>query len=177
MSDLTRPFRPAGSDRVDPVLVTLWCLLVAIAAFWVAPFVFIVFSSLKSNGTVMGTSAFSPPLHPEWSNYASAWGPSQAAAILKLPPARRLLANSELAGSADGSRLAVAAHVVAPAGGSGRVFVRGAGAPAELQFPWLPTVTALGFRPDGKIWVVSGSTDLAAGAESADVSAALFEEP
>jgi raffinose/stachyose/melibiose transport system permease protein len=73
MSDLSRPFRAAGSDRVDPVLVALWGLLVAVAVIWIAPFAFIVFSSLKSNGAVMGTSAFSPPTDPEWANYAAAW--------------------------------------------------------------------------------------------------------
>jgi raffinose/stachyose/melibiose transport system permease protein len=73
MSDLTRPFRAAGSDRIDPFLVVLWALLVLVAIFWIAPFAFIVFTSLKSNGAVMGTSAFAPPLHPEWANYLKAW--------------------------------------------------------------------------------------------------------
>jgi raffinose/stachyose/melibiose transport system permease protein len=73
MTDLTRPFRSAGTSRIDPVLVALWCALVMAAALWIAPFVFIVFSSLKSNATVMGTSAFSPPISPEWANYARAW--------------------------------------------------------------------------------------------------------
>lgn len=73
MSALTRPFRSAGSDRIDPVLVVLWAALVVVAVVWIAPFVFIVFTSLKSNNAVMGTSAFSPPIHPEWMNYAKAW--------------------------------------------------------------------------------------------------------
>ncbi len=73
MSDLARPFRTVGSRRIDPVLVVLWCALLVTAALWIAPFVFIVFSSLKSNATVMGTSAFSPPTHIEWTNFVSAW--------------------------------------------------------------------------------------------------------
>jgi len=73
MSDLTRPFRAAGSDRVDPYLVVLWAALVLAAIFWIAPFVFIVFTSLKSNGAVMGRSAFAPPIQAEWANYLRAW--------------------------------------------------------------------------------------------------------
>ena len=73
MSGLANPFRPAGSDRIDPVLVALWVALIAIAVLWIAPFVFIVFTSLKANSTVMGESAFAPPASLEWSNYSVAW--------------------------------------------------------------------------------------------------------
>ena len=73
MSDFSRPFRAAGSDRIDSYLVVLWAALVLVAIVWIAPFVFIVFTSLKSNGSVMGTSAFSLPLQPEWANYPRAW--------------------------------------------------------------------------------------------------------
>ena len=44
-----------------------------IAVVWIAPFVFIVFTSLKANSTVMGSSAFAPPTSLEWSNYSGAW--------------------------------------------------------------------------------------------------------
>lgn len=73
MSALARPFRPAGSDRVDPILVALWAALIVLAALWIAPFVFIVFTALKSNSTVMGASAFSPPNPPDFGNFAAAW--------------------------------------------------------------------------------------------------------
>ena len=73
MSALAHPFRPAGANKVDPVLVALWILLIALAALWIAPFVFIVFTSLKSNAMVMGTGAFAPPGEADWGNYARAW--------------------------------------------------------------------------------------------------------
>lgn len=73
MSALAHPFRPAGSDRIDPILVALWAALIVLAALWIAPFVFIVFTALKSNSTVMGASAFSPPTPPDFSNFAAAW--------------------------------------------------------------------------------------------------------
>jgi raffinose/stachyose/melibiose transport system permease protein len=44
-----------------------------IAIVWIAPFVFIVFTSLKANSTVMGSSAFAPPTSLEWRNFAGAW--------------------------------------------------------------------------------------------------------
>jgi raffinose/stachyose/melibiose transport system permease protein len=66
-------FRPAGAARTDPVLVVLWIVLVVVAAIWIAPFAFIVFTSLKSGADVMGTAAFSPPTSPEWVNYSAAW--------------------------------------------------------------------------------------------------------
>lgn len=73
MNPFANVFKPAGLDRVDPVLVILWVLLLVVAVLWIAPFVFIVFTSLKANATVMGTSAFAPPTDLEWSNYATAW--------------------------------------------------------------------------------------------------------
>ncbi|TCM52777.1 carbohydrate ABC transporter membrane protein 2 (CUT1 family) [Rhizobium sp. PP-F2F-G48] len=57
----------------DWVLVALWISLALVALIWVAPFVFIVFTSLKSNAAVMGTSAFSPPVDPKFANYTGAW--------------------------------------------------------------------------------------------------------
>ena len=57
----------------DWVLVGLWIALFVTAAIWLAPFVFIVFTSFKSNGDVMTTSAFAPPLHLQTSNYTAAW--------------------------------------------------------------------------------------------------------
>jgi raffinose/stachyose/melibiose transport system permease protein len=73
MSAVASPFRQAGTDRIDPLLVALWVTLVVIAVIWIAPFVFIIFTSLKSNSTVMGTGAFSPPTSLAWENFANAW--------------------------------------------------------------------------------------------------------
>jgi raffinose/stachyose/melibiose transport system permease protein len=57
----------------DWVLIGLWISLATVALIWVAPFVFIVFTSLKSTTEVMNSSAFAPPLDPQFSNYAAAW--------------------------------------------------------------------------------------------------------
>lgn len=73
MSIFANTFKRAGSDKIDPLLVLLWVALIGIVIVWVAPFVFIVFTSLKSNATVMGTNAFSPPAELDWGNYAKAW--------------------------------------------------------------------------------------------------------
>jgi raffinose/stachyose/melibiose transport system permease protein len=70
---LARPFRPAGVERIDVVLVFLWVALIAIAVIWIAPFVFIIFTALKANSAVMGSSAFAPPTSLEWSNFTGAW--------------------------------------------------------------------------------------------------------
>lgn len=59
--------------RRDPVLLVLWITLVAFALIWVAPFVFIVFTSLKSSGEVMASGAFTPPMEPQPGNYVFAW--------------------------------------------------------------------------------------------------------
>ena len=61
MSAVASPFRQFGSNRVDPVLVGLWAALIVVALLWLAPFAFIVFTSLKSQADVMATSAFAPP--------------------------------------------------------------------------------------------------------------------
>ena len=65
-SEVVRP-------RRDPVLVALWIALLLVALIWIAPFIFIVFTSLKSNQEVMATSAFSPPAEFAWQNYVLAW--------------------------------------------------------------------------------------------------------
>ena len=73
MSTAAHPFRVMGSSRTDPILVGLWIALIVLAILWIAPFVFIVFTSLKSNADVMRTSAFALPPHPDWTIYAKAW--------------------------------------------------------------------------------------------------------
>jgi raffinose/stachyose/melibiose transport system permease protein len=57
----------------DWVLVALWSTLALVALIWVAPFVFIIFTSLKSNAAVMSSSAFAPPVDPKFANYSGAW--------------------------------------------------------------------------------------------------------
>lgn len=57
----------------DWVLIGLWISLVVVAVIWIAPFVFIVFTSLKSTAQVMTSSAFAPPTEPQFSNFTAAW--------------------------------------------------------------------------------------------------------
>ncbi|WP_260693497.1 carbohydrate ABC transporter permease [Rhizobium bangladeshense] len=57
----------------DPVLIGLWIALVLVALVWVAPFVFIVFTSLKSPAAVTSTGAFMPPNELAYDNYSAAW--------------------------------------------------------------------------------------------------------
>jgi raffinose/stachyose/melibiose transport system permease protein len=59
--------------RRDWVLIGLWGTLVVVALIWLAPFVFIVFTSLKSNAQVMTSNAFAPPTDPQFGNYVAAW--------------------------------------------------------------------------------------------------------
>ena len=73
MSLLEQAFRPVGSSRRDPVLVALWISLVVVALIWIMPFVFIIFTSLKSTAEVIRSSAFAAPATPVWENYAFAW--------------------------------------------------------------------------------------------------------
>ncbi|SCB58777.1 carbohydrate ABC transporter membrane protein 2, CUT1 family [Rhizobium aethiopicum] len=64
--------RPSSMKR-DPVLIGLWIALVLVALVWVAPFVFIVFTSLKSPAAVTSTGAFMPPAELALENYSAAW--------------------------------------------------------------------------------------------------------
>ncbi|MBX5193799.1 carbohydrate ABC transporter permease [Rhizobium sp. NZLR10] len=57
----------------DPVLIGLWITLVVVALVWVAPFVFIVFTSLKTPAAVTSTGAFMPPTELAYDNYSAAW--------------------------------------------------------------------------------------------------------
>lgn len=73
MSLLSQAFRPVGSNRIDPMLVALWLALVVLALVWITPFIFIVFTALKSSDAVMNTSAFALPTEPDFGNFISAW--------------------------------------------------------------------------------------------------------
>ncbi len=59
--------------RRDPILIGLWIALLLVALIWVAPFVFIVFTSLKTPAAVTSTGAFMPPTQLAWDNYSGAW--------------------------------------------------------------------------------------------------------
>ncbi|MFO1201605.1 MAG: carbohydrate ABC transporter permease [Tabrizicola sp.] len=74
MSLFDQAFRPVGSTRRDSVLIALWISLILLAVIWIAPFVFILFTSLKTTAEVMGSSAFAPPVTMATENYSSAWG-------------------------------------------------------------------------------------------------------
>ena len=57
----------------DPVLIGLWLALLTVAVIWIAPVVFIIFTSLKSTAEVMDSSAFAPPQVLATDNYSEAW--------------------------------------------------------------------------------------------------------
>jgi raffinose/stachyose/melibiose transport system permease protein len=65
--------QPIEQPKRDWILVGLWITLAIVAVIWIAPFVFITFTSLKSTADVMNSSAFAPPVDPKFANYASAW--------------------------------------------------------------------------------------------------------
>ena len=73
MNALAAPFRLAGSSRIDPPLVILWACLILLALVWVVPFVFILFTALKSQSDIMGGNPFGLPVSPQWQNFAHAW--------------------------------------------------------------------------------------------------------
>jgi raffinose/stachyose/melibiose transport system permease protein len=59
--------------RQDPFLLALWITLVAFALIWLAPCIFIIFTSLKSSTEVTTSGAFMPPMSPDYANYTNAW--------------------------------------------------------------------------------------------------------
>lgn len=65
----TKPLRL----KRDPILIGLWIALILVALIWVAPFVFIVFTSLKTPAAVTSTGAFMPPTELAFQNYVDAW--------------------------------------------------------------------------------------------------------
>lgn len=62
-----------SSMKRDPILIGLWITLIIVALVWVAPFVFIVFTSLKTPAAVTSTGAFVPPTDLAFENYSAAW--------------------------------------------------------------------------------------------------------
>jgi len=72
VDDIDIDMKPIRLKR-DPVLIGLWIALVLVALVWVAPFIFIVFTSLKTPAAVTSTGAFMPPTELAFQNYADAW--------------------------------------------------------------------------------------------------------
>lgn len=62
-----------SATRRDPVLAGLWISLLLFAAIWLSPFIFIVFTSLKSAPEIMTSGAFVPPQELATGNYRVAW--------------------------------------------------------------------------------------------------------
>lgn len=76
MSDVVfkdEPVVVAGTLRRDPILIVLWVLLVAVAAIWLSPFVFIIFTAMKTGPEILTGSAFAPPPEIAWENFSDAW--------------------------------------------------------------------------------------------------------
>jgi raffinose/stachyose/melibiose transport system permease protein len=59
--------------RVDPVLVGLWIALVVVCIIWLIPFIFILFTSLKSPADLYNFPSYMPPSALRFDNYAKAW--------------------------------------------------------------------------------------------------------
>jgi len=76
MSDvLPATARPRRSPRRQPdwFLLGLWIALVLVALVWIAPFVFILFTSFKSENEIYGSGVYALPQHLGLANYRSAW--------------------------------------------------------------------------------------------------------
>ncbi len=102
----------------------------------------------------------------EWT--ADGWGSPTTVATIATP------GRFEADRSSDGARVAVAASGWDGATCDGRLWIREAGAVTEKRwFCDAYSGSAVGFRPDGKAWVLDGLTDY--GPETVD--AMLFEEP
>ncbi len=59
--------------RPDPLIIALWISLAIAVLFWLAPFIFIVFTSLKTRPDLLMGSPFLPPQALAFGNYATAW--------------------------------------------------------------------------------------------------------
>ena len=79
MTAMTPTATPRGEDAGrrrpprDWVLVGLWISLVLLAVLWLAPFVFMVFTALKSDADINATAAYAPPTGLDWGNFTDAW--------------------------------------------------------------------------------------------------------
>jgi raffinose/stachyose/melibiose transport system permease protein len=59
--------------KTDPVIVGLWIALLIVAIIWIAPFVFIVLTALKTRPDLIRTGAFGLPTAIAWENFTEAW--------------------------------------------------------------------------------------------------------
>lgn len=59
--------------KFDPVIVGLWLGLAAAAIIWIAPFFFILLTSLKTRPDLIKTGAFGLPTVIAWENFSKAW--------------------------------------------------------------------------------------------------------
>ncbi len=59
--------------KFDPVMIGLWLALVLVALIWIAPFIFILLTSLKTRPDLMQTGAFGLPTSIAWENFSNAW--------------------------------------------------------------------------------------------------------
>jgi raffinose/stachyose/melibiose transport system permease protein len=59
--------------KFDPVTAGLWLGLVAAAIIWIAPFFFILMTSLKTRPDLVRTGAFGLPTEFAWENFSKAW--------------------------------------------------------------------------------------------------------
>lgn len=74
--------RRSRTRRIDWFLVALWLGLTLLAVLWVLPFVFILFTSFKTEAEIYGAGAFAPPVHWAWQNYSAAWSRGNFAVTL-----------------------------------------------------------------------------------------------
>lgn len=58
--------------RFRPGKAVLWIAVFVVALAWVIPFVFMVFTSLKTQAAIFSTPAFRPPTEFAWENYPDA---------------------------------------------------------------------------------------------------------
>jgi raffinose/stachyose/melibiose transport system permease protein len=54
-------------------MIGLWLALVLVALIWIAPFIFILLTSLKTRPDLMQTGAFGLPTSIAWENFSNAW--------------------------------------------------------------------------------------------------------
>lgn len=59
--------------KVDPVIIALWLCLAIVALLWLAPFIFILLTALKSRPDLITTGAFGLPTEIVWDNFPDAW--------------------------------------------------------------------------------------------------------
>ena len=64
-----RPLR----RRINIISIAVWVVLAAIAILWLIPFIFMVFTAMKSLPDMYATKAYSPPSTIYWENFQRAW--------------------------------------------------------------------------------------------------------